>query len=122
MKYKKENFYQVHKEAIQILNGHNQKISCSTRWLYVYLIYLEHLYTGTEEDFFFHSIDQIKLATGISNKTIVKAIKTLNDLQLIQSWQMRWVDPKTGKKSEKHITAFRILVPKLNTLSKKSRV
>lgn len=108
MKYKHRNFCQVHNEAIVTLNKHNHKIPFSTRWLYVHLNLLENKFTGKKEDYFFRSLKDLSLDTQMSIRKVGEAIKELAELGLIQTWQMHWYDKKTGKKSEKHITAMRI--------------
>ena len=109
MKQKGKNYCQIFNSAIEKLNTTNKKIPYSTRWLYIHLNLLEHRFTGKGENFFFRSIKDLKEDTQISIRQLIRAIKQLNGLGLIQTWQMHWVDKKTGKKSEKHITAFRIL-------------
>lgn len=108
-KYKDGNFSQVYNGAITALNKHNDSIPYSTRWLYVHLCYLEHRLTGKKEDFFFRSIKELSFETGISYRLVVNGIKTLKQQKLVNSWQMHWKNKTTGKMSEKHITAFRIL-------------
>jgi hypothetical protein len=34
----------------------------------------------------------------------------LQEKGYIETWKMHWVDKETGKRSEKHTTAFRVLV------------
>lgn len=109
MKYKDRNYCQIYNEAIKRLSSHNAKIPYSTRWLYIHLCLLEHRFTGTKVDFFFRSIKDLKEDTQICYPLIIKGIKILKELGLIQTWQMHWLDKETQKKSEKHITAFRIL-------------
>ncbi|MFA4871383.1 MAG: hypothetical protein WC623_24505, partial [Pedobacter sp.] len=65
-------------------------------------------FTGKNEDFFFRSIKDLHADTKIGIRQIVRDIKQLEELNLIQTWQMHWIDKETKKKSEKHITAFRI--------------
>lgn len=107
-KYKEKNYLQIYKSAIKQLNEHNPKISYSTRWLYTHLCLLEHRFTGKEKDFFFRSIRDLHDDTGIGTKQIVKGIKVLKEIGLIQAWQMHWQESEQ-KKSRKHITAFRLL-------------
>ena len=107
MKYKHGNFCQVCNDAIDILAREN--ISTSAKWLYIVLCKLEHRFTGKNENFFFRSNRDLQNDSGLSGKTIIKAIRELIDLNFIETWQMHWIDKKTGKKSQKHITAFRIL-------------
>jgi hypothetical protein len=108
-KYKDGNYSQIYNGAIAALNKHNDSIPYSTRWLYVHLCYLEHRLTGRKEDFFFRSIRDLSRDTRIGTRQIVRGIKVLSKQNLIQTWQMHWTDKETGKKSEKHVTAFRIL-------------
>lgn len=110
-KYKNGDYCQIYNKAIKKLNEHNQSVSYSTRWLYTHLCLLEHRLTGKREDFFFRSIKDLNKDTQISCRQLIESIKKLNQLNLIHSWQMHWIDKKTGKKSQKHITAFRILEP-----------
>ncbi len=109
MKYKGYNFCQVLNNAIEKLNKTNDKIPYSARWLYIHLNYLEHRYSGKNEDYFFRSIKDLQVDTQIGRKQIINGIKILKDINLIQTWQMHWVDKETKKRSKKHITAFRIL-------------
>ena len=109
MKYKGSNFCQIHNKAIEKLNQTSPKVPYSARWLYIHLNLLEHRFSGTKEDFFFRSIKDLQKDTGMGTKQIINDIKLLNELKLIHSWQMHWIDKDTKKKSEKHITAFRIL-------------
>ena len=82
----------------------------STRWLYIWLNFLEHRFSGEKEDFFFRSIEDLQKDIRMGRRQIIDGIKRLEKtLKLIHTWQMHWTDKKTKKKSEKHITAFRIL-------------
>ncbi len=107
MKYKHGNFFQVCNDAIDILAAEN--ISTSARWLYMVLCKLEHRFTGKNENFFFRSNKDLQNDSGLSGKTIVKAIRELKKIHFIETWQMHWINNDTEKKSQKHITAFRIL-------------
>jgi|GEM_PF-2321343 len=109
MKNKRQNYCQVYNNAIKKLNDYKPKIKYSTRWLYIYLNLLEHRFAGQNEDFFFRSIDDIQKDIHMGRRQVISGIKTLEALSLIHTWQMHWVDKVTKKKSEKHITAFRIL-------------
>jgi hypothetical protein len=111
MKRKYGNYSQICNRVIYKLNKHNHKVSFATRWLYVHLNFLENKFTGSsdKDDFFIHTIKEISNETGISNRQIGKSIRVLKDLGLIQTWQAHWIYKNTGKKSEKHMTAFRML-------------
>lgn len=88
-KYKEGNFLQFPRGVFE--KFHNAKTS--TKWLYTILLELEHKFTGLKEDFFFRSIDDLSKDAKLSRP----------------AWQMHWVDKDTDKKSEKHVTAIRIL-------------
>ena len=106
------NYLQMWKRGIEILNEHNKKIPYSTRWLYTHLHWLEHKFSGKKEDFFFRSIKDLQNDTKIGRRQIIKGIKILEDINLIQTWKMHWwLDDTHTKKSFKHITAFRLLEP-----------
>ncbi len=109
MKYKGYNFCQVLNNAIEKLNTTNRKMPYSARWLYVHLNYLEHRFSGENEDFFFRSIKDLQNDTQIGYRHIIKNIKILEDVGLIQTWQMHFINKETKKRSKKHVTAFRIL-------------
>lgn len=109
MKRKISNFCQVYNEAIKKLNRQNRKVPYSTRWLYIHLNFLEHRLSGENEDFFFRSIEDLQRDIKMGRRQVIDGIKRLEQLKLIKTWQMHWVDRRTGEKSEKHITAFKIL-------------
>jgi len=109
MKYKVQNFCQVYNKAIEKMNRKNKKLPYSVRWLYIHLNWLEHKFSGQKENFFFRSIEDLQDDIGMGRRQIIEGIKSLEKLELIHTWQMHWVDKKTKKKSEKHVTAFRIL-------------
>lgn len=109
MKKKVSNFCQIYNRAIEKLNRTNRRVPYSTRWLYICLNFLEHRLTGEKEDFFFRSIEDLQRDIGMGRRQIIEGIQLLEDLKMIETWQMHWVDRRTGKKSEKHITAFKIL-------------
>lgn len=104
-KYKEGNFLQFPRGVFE--KFHNAKTS--TKWLYTILLELEHKFTGLKEDFFFRSIDDLSKDAKLSRPVIIRGLKELINLNLIQTWQMHWVDKDTDKKSEKHVTAIRIL-------------
>lgn len=109
------NYCQVWREGIKQLNQHNKKIPYSVRWLYIQLHELEHRFCGTKNvDWFFRSIKGLQEDTKMGRNQVIKGIKMLKDLNLIETWQMHWwLDDDHTKKSPKHVTAFRILEPSL---------
>ena len=108
-KHKGINFLQLHNNAIKTLSTHNHKIPYSARWLYIHLNLLEHRFTNNGKDHFFRSIKDLQKDIKMGRKQIIGGIKELEGIGLIQTWQIHWINNVTGKKSEKHITAFRIL-------------
>ena len=105
-KHNNANFLQLNRE---IFNGRYKDLDYQAKWFYAVLSELEHRFTGAKEDFFFRSNQELVNDTGLSESTIKRRKKKLVDAGLIQTWQMHWQDPQTKKKSEKHITAYRIL-------------
>jgi hypothetical protein len=85
------------------------KLSYKAKWLYCVLSELEHRYTGDKCDFFFRTQLDIKIDTGMDLRTIRKARKELIKFDYVETWQMFWTNPETKKKSEKHVTAYRLL-------------
>jgi hypothetical protein len=92
-----------------MLNMADCKIPYTARWLYVHLNLLEHRFTGEKMNFFFRSIKDLQADMQMGRKQVIAGIKILKDIELIDTWQMHWVDKDTNKLSRKHITAFRIL-------------
>jgi len=84
------------------------KISYKAKWLYCVLSELEHRYTGDKISFFFRAQDDIKTDTGMDLRTIRTARKELIDSDYLKTWQMHWINDD-GSKSEKHVTAYRLL-------------
>ena len=87
-------------------------LSIGAKWLFVVLNELEQRYTtGREggEDFFFRSDLELAADAGISITTLKRHKAELKKSGLVKIWQAHFVDRKTGKKSEKKITAYRVL-------------
>lgn len=106
MKYKTGIFIQISREAFKKLAGSKT----STKWLYMVLNGLEHRFTGAgKQGFFFRSVDDLAVDAGLSRPVVIQGLRELEKLKLIETWQGHWKDKRTGKLSEKHITAMRIL-------------
>lgn len=86
-----------------------KNLSKNAKWLFVVLNELEQRYTGEKEDFFFRSNEDLANDCHMSLPTLKRAKKELLSTELIQSWQIHFVNKDTGKKSEKRTTAYRIL-------------
>lgn len=84
------------------------ELSDAGKWLFLVLKELEHRYTGMNEDFFFRSNEDLAKDCGWRRTKLTRAKEELKNSGLIQIWQTHWLDQKTGKKSEKHITAYRL--------------
>lgn len=84
-------------------------MSINAKWLYTTLNELEHRYTGDKCNFFFRSNEELAKDCGMSINTFKRAKKELLETGLVQHWQMHFVDTETRKKSEKKISAYRIL-------------
>lgn len=107
MKYKGSNFIQLRRE---IFNEEKYKeLSREACWLYVVLNELEHRYTGEKENFFFRSNEDLCKDARMGNSLLKKVKKELLATDLVQSWQMHWINPETGKKSIKKVTAYKLL-------------
>jgi len=84
------------------------ELSRNAKWLFVVLNELEQRFTGKKETFFFRSNEDLSKDCGMGITTLKKAKKELKQTDLIQTWQMHYLYD-TGKKSEKKVTAYRIL-------------
>jgi len=110
MKYKNGCFFQKSRTAHEKLReAINNGAPDSIGWLYDVLCFDEHNFTGRREDFFFRTIKDLSADSGLSQRTVIRSMRRLKNEGLINTWPMHWVDKKTGKKSEKHVTGIRIL-------------
>lgn len=105
-KYKTDPFVQLSRSIFH----EDCNLSYKAKWLYTVLSELEHRYTGDKTAYFFR--DQITLAkdTGMSVKANRKYRNELVDSGYLTVGKMHWFDKETGKKSEKHVTTFTLLV------------
>lgn len=77
-----------------------------TKWLYVILTELEHRYTSEVADYFTRTDEQLAEDCGFSVSTVKRGKRELERLGFVETWQEHFeVD---GKRSEKHITAYRL--------------
>lgn len=106
MKYKGSHFLQLSRGIFK--NENFQNLSTNSKWVYVCLNELEHRFTGKKEDFFFHRDKDIAEFSGVSVSTVKRSKAQLTKFGMIQTWQMHWIDKVTQRKSEKHVTAYRI--------------
>lgn len=83
-------------------------LSDAGKWLYLVLKEDEHKFTGKGEDFFFRSNEDLAKDCGWKRTKLTRAKDEIIKSGLIETWQMHWIDRHTKKKSEKHVTAYRI--------------
>ena len=86
-----------------------KNLSVGAKWFFVVLNELEQRYTGKGNDFFFRTDEQLVDDTGFSINTVRKYKAELKRTALVKIGKGHWIDPATGKKSEKRYTAYRIL-------------
>ena len=92
-----------------LFTDEHKRLSINAKWLYVVLVELEHRFTGKDRDHFVRSNDGLASDAGMSLPTLKKAKAELLGVDLVESWQTHYIlDKKTGRLSEKHITAYRI--------------
>ncbi len=102
-KYKNGNFVQINRDIFKEDYHHN------TIYIYVVLSELEHRYTGERDDFFFRALSDLAQDCKMNKNTIIKYRQILIDDKWVYTWKMHYIDKATKKKSEKHVTAYRIL-------------
>lgn len=114
-KYKEGSFFQVSRLIFK--DPKFNELHHTSKYFFFMLNEIEHRFTGVRtknkkrksEDFFFRTTKDLESDTGLTGKTIRKARKDLENIGYIQTWKMHWRDKETGKKSEKHTIAFRLL-------------
>lgn len=86
-----------------------KELSQNAKWVYVVLNELEHKYTGKKENFFFRSDNDLANDCDMALRTLKTAKSELKNKNIVQMWLTHFRDVKTGKLSEKHVTAYRVL-------------
>lgn len=107
MKYK--SGYYIHLSRKLFNDDKFKKLPYQSRWIYTVLVENEHRFTGENEDFFFRSDKDLSKDCGMALRTFQKYKKLLVDKDILKYWHMHFVDVKTGRKSEKKVSAYRIL-------------
>ena len=95
-----------------IFDDKYKDLSTGAKWLYVVLNELEHRYTTgkvSEKDWFYRSDKDLANDAGMSLATLKKHKVELKETDLVWIGYMHYKYPETGKKSERKITAYRIL-------------
>lgn len=106
MKYNNKYYLQLTRK---LFDEPYKNLSINAKWLFVVLKELEQKYTGDKtEDYFYQSNNDLAEMCGFSLSTLKRAKAELLKTDLVQSWQEHFKDQKTGKRSEKHITYYRI--------------
>ena len=93
----------------EIFTEKYKDLSVGAKWLFVVLNELEQRYTGKKNDFFLRTDEQLVEDTGFSINTVRKYKIELKKTGLVHIGKGRYVDPQTGKKSERQFTAYRSL-------------
>jgi hypothetical protein len=106
MKHHNTHFLQLSRK---IFTSEYSNLSNGAKWLFVVLNELEQKYTGEKEDFFFRTNEDLVNDTGfgITKLKLVKAELVKTDL--IKTWRMHFIDKATGRRSEKTVTAYKII-------------
>lgn len=108
MKHGNNYFLQLSRE---IFNTYTyEELPMYSRWIFTVLNELEQRYTGYKEDFFFRADADLARDCGISVATVKRYKKYLVKLEIIEHWNMHYIDKETGKRSERKVSAYRILV------------
>lgn len=107
MKYNKGNFFQVEKGRFMKVT--QSKLTPSFKYLYFVLLNLEHQLTNDKKDFFFRSIDDLRIDSKLSRQTIMSGLKALKNLKLIHKWVEPVKRKGSNKKTKETITYIRIL-------------
>ena len=106
MKYQKGHYLELPRKLF--IDERFLSLSDSGKWLFLVLKENEHKYTGPKEDFFFRSNEDLATDCGWKRTKLTRIKNELQKSGLIDTWQMHWIDKKTKKKSEKHVTAYRL--------------
>ncbi len=107
-KYQDGHFLQIPRSLF--IDERFIQLSDAGKWLFLVLKELEHRYTGENEDFFFRSNEDLARDCGWNIKKLERVKPQVINSGLVATWLMHWVNTETGKKSEKHITAYRMLL------------
>ncbi len=85
-------------------------LSLTAKWLFVTLNELEQRYaSGKTDSFFFRTDEELAADCGFSIRTLKRAKSELKQTDLIKIWTSPFLNEKTGKKSEKHVTCYQIV-------------
>ena len=93
----------------EIFTEKYNNLSIGAKWLFVILNELEQRFSGKHEECFFRSDEQLAADMGVSIKTLQKYKSELRNTDLIEVSMGHFIDPQTGKRSEKHFTFYKIL-------------
>ena len=106
MKHNNSDYLQLSRK---VFRPEYDYLSNNAKWLFVVLNELEQRFTGKKEDFFFRTNENLASDAGIGIAKLKRVKAELVKSDLIHTWRMHFIDNKTGKKSEKTVTAYRIL-------------
>lgn len=107
MKYDNTFYMQLSRS---IFDEEHKNLSVGAKWLFVVLNELEQRYCTRKTKWFFRSDEELANDAGYSIGTLKKykaeLKKNANDLVVLG--KCHWIDPETGKKSEKAVTSYTI--------------
>ena len=108
MKYDNKYFMQVSRAICD--DEHKDKLSMGAKWLFVVLNELEQRFCSHNTDWFYRSDEDLAIDAGVSIGTLKKYKSELknNANDLVKMGKMHWVN-QNGKKSENHVTTYKIL-------------
>lgn len=84
-------------------------ISDKAKVLFFWLNELEQRYTNKGTKYFFRTDAELAADLNWHINTLKKAKKELRETGLIEINKAHWIDPRTGRKSEKMVSVYRIL-------------
>lgn len=88
-----------------------KQLSLQAKWLYCTLKEVEQRYCGNgnnRDSYFFRTDKQLSEDSGLPLRTLKRAKAELLETDLLTIQQGHWIN-SDGKKSEKHITSYRLL-------------
>jgi hypothetical protein len=113
MKYHNKHYLELSRKLFKYTF---EELPPYSRYIFTVLNELEQRFTGTnkghhkDQDYFYRSNEELAVDCGLSVDTIKRYKKPLITLGLVQHWNLHWLDKETGKKSEKKVSAYRILI------------
>lgn len=105
MKYGNTYFLELTRE---LWTEKYKDLSVNAKWLFVTLNECEQRFENQEKHFFYRTDEDLAKDCGFSLPTLKRAKKELSQTDLVKIWRSPFLDLTTGKRSEKHVTCYRI--------------